>query len=42
MKNPLHPSDVLYAGSRPFPQLAACEHFAGSEKLLNNALQIQA
>jgi len=42
MKNHLHPSDVLYAGSRPFPQLAACEHFAGSEKLLNKALQIQA
>jgi citrate lyase subunit beta/citryl-CoA lyase len=42
MKNNLHPSDVLYAGSRPFPHLAACEHFAGSEKLLNKALQIQA
>ncbi|MDD5180373.1 MAG: aldolase/citrate lyase family protein [Gallionellaceae bacterium] len=40
--NHLLPSDVLYAGSRPFPQLAACEHFAGSEKLLNKALQIQA
>ena len=39
--NRLHPSDVLYAGSRPFPQLAACEHFAGSEKLLKKALQIQ-
>jgi citrate lyase subunit beta/citryl-CoA lyase len=42
MNNLLHPSDVLYAGSRPFPQLAACEHFAGSEKLLKKALQIQA
>ena len=42
MKNLLHPSDVLYAGSRPFPVLAACEHFAGSEKMLNKALQIQA
>lgn len=42
MTNPLHPSDVLYAGSRPFPRLAACEHFAGSEKLLHKALQIQA
>ncbi len=37
-----HPSDVLYAGSRPFPRLAACEHFAGSEKMLKKALQIQA
>ena len=42
MNNPHHPSSVLYAGNRPFPQLAACEHFAGSEKLLNKALQIQA
>lgn len=42
MNNLLHPSAVLYAGSKPFPQLAACEHFAGSEKMLNKALQIQA
>ncbi|MBI5438255.1 MAG: CoA ester lyase [Nitrosomonadales bacterium] len=42
MNNLLHPSDVLYAGSRPFPRLAACEHFAGSEKMLKKALQIQA
>jgi citrate lyase subunit beta / citryl-CoA lyase len=42
MKNPLHPSKVLYAGNRPFPALAVCEHFAGSEKLLKKALQIQA
>lgn len=42
MSKLLHPSDVLYAGSRPFPRLAACEHFAGSEKLLHKALQIQA
>jgi citrate lyase subunit beta/citryl-CoA lyase len=41
MKNALYPSDVLYAGTRPFPRLAACEHFAGSEKLLKKALQIQ-
>jgi citrate lyase beta subunit len=37
-----HPSDVLYAGNRPFPKFAACEHFAGSEKMLHKALQIQA
>jgi citrate lyase subunit beta / citryl-CoA lyase len=41
MNNLTHPSDVLYAGSRPFPRLAACEHFAGSEKMLHKALQIQ-
>ena len=33
---------MLYAGSRPFPRLAACEHFAGNEKLIKKALQIQA
>lgn len=38
----LQPSDVLYAGNRSFPVLSACEHFAGSEKLLKKALQIQA
>ena len=42
MKNLTHPSSVLYAGNRPFPKLAACEHFAGSEKLLKKAIQIQA
>src|SRR3989338_10045801 len=42
MNNLIHPSGVLYAGSRPFPHLAACEHFAGSEKMLNKAIQIQA
>jgi citrate lyase subunit beta/citryl-CoA lyase len=41
MKILIPPSEVLYAGSRIFPPLAACEHFAGSEKLLKKALQIQ-
>ena len=42
MTNLFHPSAVLYSSSRPFPHLAACEHFAGSEKMLKKALQIQA
>ncbi len=42
MASPLHPQDVLYRGSKPFPALPACEHYAGSEKLLRKALQIQA
>lgn len=42
MEKYLHPAEILYAGNRPFPRLAACEHFAGSEKLLKKALQIQA
>jgi citrate lyase subunit beta/citryl-CoA lyase len=39
---PLHPAAVLYQGSKPFPALAACEHFAGSEKNIRKALQLQA
>ncbi len=42
MGTALHPSEVLYAGGRPFPALAACEHYAGSEKLIRKALQLQA
>jgi len=41
LKDLLHPDQVLYAGGKPFPLLAACEHYAGSEKLLNKALKIQ-
>jgi citrate lyase subunit beta / citryl-CoA lyase len=37
----LHPADVLYAGSKPFPALAACEHYAGSEKLIRKSLDLQ-
>ena len=33
---------MLYAGGRPFPALAACEHYAGNEKLLGKALELQA
>lgn len=41
MSPPLHPSVVLYPGAKPFPALAACEHFAGSEKNMRKALQLQ-
>ncbi len=37
-----HPAEVLYAGSRPFPALAGCEHYAGSEKFLLRSLELQA
>jgi citrate lyase subunit beta/citryl-CoA lyase len=33
---------VLYQGARSFPQLAACEHYAGAEKLIRKALRLQA
>jgi citrate lyase subunit beta/citryl-CoA lyase len=38
----LPPAHALYQGAgKPFPALAACEHYAGSEKLIRKALQIQ-
>ncbi|MBI4997737.1 MAG: CoA ester lyase, partial [Rhodocyclales bacterium] len=41
MSQPRHPADTLYPGGKRFPALAACEHYAGSEKLLVKALQLQ-
>ncbi len=41
MSQPLHPAVVLYTSAKPFPALAACEHFAGSEKTIRKALQLQ-
>jgi len=38
---PTHPREVLVAGEAPFPVLSACEHFAGSAKLIVRALEIQ-
>ena len=36
-----HPSQVLFAGEKPFPMIPAVDHYAGSEKLMNKALQLQ-
>lgn len=36
-----HPSQVLFAGEKPLPAIPACEHFAGSEKLIRKALELQ-
>jgi len=36
-----HPSQVLLAGEKPFPMLPAVHHYAGSEKLIAKALQLQ-
>lgn len=41
MNAPLHPAVVLYPGEKLFPALAACEHFAGSEKNIRKALDLQ-
>ncbi|CAB3790970.1 L-malyl-CoA/beta-methylmalyl-CoA lyase [Paraburkholderia caffeinitolerans] len=35
-----HPRDALFAGEKAFPVLAACEHFAGSEKLIGKAMDL--
>src|SRR5260370_33415243 len=37
-----HPREALFAGEKPFPVIPACEHFAGSEKLIAKALELQA
>ena len=36
-----HPSEALFGGEKPFPLIPACEHFAGSEKLILKALGLQ-
>ena len=41
MSQPVHPSKALFAGEKPFPVIASCEHFAGSEKLIGKALELQ-
>jgi citrate lyase subunit beta / citryl-CoA lyase len=41
MSKPLHPHEALFKGERPFPAIPSCEHFAGSEKLIAKALEIQ-
>ena len=37
----VHPSEALFGGEKPFPLIPACEHFAGSEKLILKALTLQ-
>jgi citrate lyase subunit beta / citryl-CoA lyase len=42
MSNLKHPSQALFPGEKPFPIIPVCEHFAGSEKLITKALELQA
>jgi citrate lyase subunit beta/citryl-CoA lyase len=37
-----HPRDALFAGEKPFAVIAACEHFAGSEKLIESSTTAEA
>ena len=41
MTQAVHPNEALFAGEKPFPAIPACEHFAGSEKLILKALELQ-
>jgi citrate lyase subunit beta/citryl-CoA lyase len=36
-----HPQQALFEGEKPFPVIPSCEHFAGSEKLIGKALELQ-
>jgi citrate lyase subunit beta / citryl-CoA lyase len=41
MTTPLHPDNVLFQGERPYPYLPACDHYAGTEKLMLKSLALQ-
>lgn len=41
MSQKVHPNEALFKGEKPFPVIPACEHFAGSEKLIKKALELQ-
>ena len=37
-----HPGEALFAGEKALPAIAACDHYAGAEKLMRKALELQA
>jgi citrate lyase subunit beta/citryl-CoA lyase len=37
----MHPSEVLFQGKRPPVSIPACDHYAGSEKLMRKSLTLQ-
>lgn len=39
---PRHPNEALFEGQKPFPIIASCEHFAGTEQRISRALELQA
>ncbi|RMH39550.1 MAG: CoA ester lyase [Deltaproteobacteria bacterium] len=41
MTTAIHPKDALFEGETPFPVIPSCEHFAGSEKLIKKAFELQ-
>jgi len=36
-----HPDQALFDGQKPFPLIAACDHYAGTEKTMTKALALQ-
>ncbi len=38
----IHPKEALFEGEKSFPIIPSCEHFAGSEKLIRKAFELQA
>ncbi|MCB1156890.1 MAG: CoA ester lyase [Leptospiraceae bacterium] len=41
MANLKHPKEALFSGEKPYPIIPVCEHFAGSEKLITKAFELQ-
>ena len=41
MSTQVHPNEALFDAEKPFPVIPSCEHFAGSEKLMSKALEMQ-
>lgn len=41
MNTSVHPDEALFKGEKAFPVIPSCEHFAGSEKLMLKAMQMQ-
>jgi citrate lyase subunit beta/citryl-CoA lyase len=37
----VHPSKALFDGEKTVPSISSCEHFAGSEKMIRKAFQLQ-
>jgi len=37
----MHPNEALFESGKSLPIIASCEHFAGSEKLIGKAMQMQ-
>jgi citrate lyase subunit beta/citryl-CoA lyase len=42
MTRAAHPDDALFKGEKPFAVLPVCEHYAGSQKTIARALELQA